>query len=963
MADTLPQDQDDERPQRIIGAASTPKIVFESKDDGRLSRSNDDYSKIMNYKWNASYSKKENLLLLMEIGFKVIPTSPNSKKIKYGYKNKVDTFIDPDDISADDNFSICLGRYDEGPLKGYHLIDLDLETKALQILARFYFNNFKISTPTFGRISAPCNHYLFLIKDEDSAVFRNKKYFDLQVKEDTAKSQFGEIVLELKAHAHVLAPKSWHPSDGTREQLFWMSNNTEFTTLSWKEIIKHMGQLMTAYRLSEFFVEGNRDNLTFSTTSWLLKEGVSIEVITNIFQTIFDYHGTTIQDRSQLISTISRIYTNYQNSSIIEKKAFGGMKGFIDSIGSTVKESTYTAAVAQMIKSELFDEDTISYDDTADLKVNEINESFLLDGPGTIKRYKYLYNNKIGSRGKIIGMEFLQLTQVGFSNLVNVGSYKCPVKDNTGAVRYVPLSSYWLQSPKAKKVDEIIFDSDKPCGFFEDISITTGKIVKSLNTWFGWPNVPIEGKENSWPTIEDFLKNIICDGIQERYKWLLDLLAFKIQNPSKLSEICLILHGEQFIGKSFFTDVFCTKLFGKHNSNVTAVTEDLISRFNGNIAGKLLVVFPEIVASSFKERRKISESMKNFATNTTIAKEEKGVDKIEIKNAVQILITTNNWRNVPIGDDKRRYCIITLSTREKNNALYFAKVNDALNHEEMNHFMHYLTFQHNVCGEDPHEEITNEFLSDLYEEAVENNDYSIITKLFEERDRRALTQLAYINSTKPITEELEEMQASNLNRTYDDIMSNNLAVCIENFLMYGYVNANKYHPDINERVFITAADLRAQFFEHMPKLDKETIKDSISRQLRKLMTSFFAVYEDGKQYNIFRTEINAMLSYMDKGVSANRSIRPKSVSGVSYNKSRDSLDDGNLYLSVTRKGLFDLLHREHFTDYKLERLDSIFDEGMTSDDGDSLPTLDEVGKHIHGEERWLELKVKGNNPF
>lgn len=981
-------DNDDNRKHKITRI--NPHRAIEGSKT-RLTRTNETFSVLSQYPWNSTTSRQQELENLINIGFDILPTVTKSKRLKNG--TKIGTIYTPSQFEPFDNVSVRLGKYDDNGRQtaNCYLVDLDLETPLAQSVAFFYFKNFNVDTPTFGRISTHRNHYLFLVPvganpNASDLHIKTKQFYS--VNHDSGESRKPpELMFELKPTGHVLVPKSWHPSDGTPEQILWMSDTTEFLKISWAQILEHLGKISTICRLVEFFTEGNRNNLVFSLSSWFAKERTPFEVTHKIFSTLFDVVGTLNQDRIGFVGTISTVYAQYEVANADQRTKFGGMSGFVDKISTNSESITRIKEIAEKIRFEMFQIKAVSQVDAGDIDVNRVNQEYFLDKVGELHRYKYIKRyDRLSNSSIVQGIEITPVKHSSFGSLLNIDSknyYVLPqsIEDKP---KKMLLAGYWLQHRDSLRIDDIIFDPRMPPGFI-DVP-RSDKIVKYLNKWFGWavpasmpPNADTSGfeclPEKIFPHIHDYLFRIISDGDKDKYKWLLDLLAFKLQNPSQLSEICLILYGAQHTGKSYFTDKFMVTIFGEQYSKTTGTVSELIGRFNEDYADKMMVVFHEVKAMSMRDRHLSSEILKNFITNRKISIEGKGVNRVDKNNYVQIFMTTNSYRNVPIGNDRRRYCVFKVGTGEKGNNRYFENLSEHLDGMEIRHFMYYILYLHKVNNEETYEEISPDSLRDYILEGHSHDPSERIESHFASLRQRSVKQLQHIQDTMPVSEELQSMQQDEVNVSSAEKLDATIQQCIENALIFGYFNRNKYHPDKDESINFTAADIREQFYEtRYGESAKENITGKeVSRCIRATINKMFARHDKtSREANIFRTETNKEYGIPETVFRVRRANMVNKSFDQEYNKKYRCLFDGSTFITTSRNQLYKMLNRDSILFDQLDKVDSVFNNGGVEytaeeieelDDMEKLilaktPSLREIGEYLYGENRWLEITAK-----
>jgi hypothetical protein len=259
---------------------------------------------------------------------------------------------------------------------------------------------------------------------------------------------------------------------------------------------------------------------------------------------------------------------------------------------------------------------------------------------------------------------------------------------------FVDAFDKWKESPDIKRYTDTVFD-DKWDGDVSPIGF------RKYNQWKGWRVKP--DKSKSCDLFYDLLYRIICNENDNEYNYLLNWFAHIIQNPTEklYHQSCIALKGTKGVGKG--TVAKCIKeLFHPDNFLETAKREDLFSRFNGSLLGKVFVFGDEVDWPGDK----VSDGIfKDLITNDNLRLEKKYQDTIDTKNACRFMLSTNNDWVVPITDDERRYVIFEVSNAERKNIPYFISV--------------YNQFKNGGAAK---------FLADMMERDIEDVDWTIQPK-------------------------------------------------------------------------------------------------------------------------------------------------------------------------------------------------------------------------------------------
>lgn len=150
-------------------------------------------------------------------------------------------------------------------------------------------------------------------------------------------------------------------------------------------------------------------------------------------------------------------------------------------------------------------------------------------------------------------------------------------------------------------------------------------------------------------------------------EFILDWFANMFQFPSSQS-LLIVLQGEEGCGKSVILD-FMAHIMGKNLSiEIQDVKENLFGRFNGHLAGKVLLNINE---TDRREMLPFIEKLKTLITSPTVTIEEKGQKKYVEDNHFHLCMTINPLNPLPIKEGSRRFFYSRASDLYIGNTDYF----------------------------------------------------------------------------------------------------------------------------------------------------------------------------------------------------------------------------------------------------------------------------------------------------
>lgn len=213
---------------------------------------------------------------------------------------------------------------------------------------------------------------------------------------------------------------------------------------------------------------------------------------------------------------------------------------------------------------------------------------------------------------------------------------------------------FWLQSEKRREVHEeqIVFDPACKCG------------PECINLFGGFEMVPIKG---IYAPIVDLLEHL-CDGDIEIRDWILDWIAYPLQNPGAKMPTSVIMHGDEGSGKNLFWEIVLA-IYGEYGSVVGQ--DQLESKFNDYLSRKLLILGDEVL--SRQEMRHLKGKLKAMITGKTLQIETKMMPLRQEVNHVNLVFLSNELQPNALDASDRRHLVVWTPIK-KDRAYYQAVV-------------------------------------------------------------------------------------------------------------------------------------------------------------------------------------------------------------------------------------------------------------------------------------------------
>lgn len=290
---------------------------------------------------------------------------------------------------------------------------------------------------------------------------------------------------------------------------------------------------------------------------------------------------------------------------------------------------------------------------------------------------------KIGGKVRIVGWE---LRDAGGGRQVKVVAFSSPgdmktlfanrfvpvrSKDENGETitKRKPLFTYWMEH------------ADRPTAIGFTIDPQGERFVDGrLNLWQGYGVEPVPGE---WPLLRQHILDVICSGNEEHADYLLRYIAFALQNPTRQSEIIVILRGKQGTGKGTLVLLLCD-IFGAHGLQVSD-RRHLVGNFNAHLMQLCFLFADEAVWAGDKQAE---GTLKRMATEPSLVFEPKGLDAVTGPNMLTVMMASNEDWVAPVAEDDRRYVVFDVSDARQRDNVYFGRLRKELDNGGREAFLH-----------------------------------------------------------------------------------------------------------------------------------------------------------------------------------------------------------------------------------------------------------------------------------
>lgn len=224
--------------------------------------------------------------------------------------------------------------------------------------------------------------------------------------------------------------------------------------------------------------------------------------------------------------------------------------------------------------------------------------------------------------------------------------------------KLVSRADLWLKSAHRRQYKGIIFDPDRQHEGW-------------LNLWRGWSIEPVPG---DWSLLRELIRDVLTDGDDASFEYVLNWMAFMFQHPGEVAEVAIAFRGAKGTGKGTLGRALA-KLAGASGLHISSPGH-LVGRFNSHLQNCVCLFADEAFWAGDKAGEAV---LKQLVTEPTLTYEGKGRDAVMGKNHVHIVMASNNDWVVPAGmDGERRFAVFNVSERRRGDREFFPALNRQL---------------------------------------------------------------------------------------------------------------------------------------------------------------------------------------------------------------------------------------------------------------------------------------------
>ena len=211
------------------------------------------------------------------------------------------------------------------------------------------------------------------------------------------------------------------------------------------------------------------------------------------------------------------------------------------------------------------------------------------------------------------------------------------IREAVGRTRY----KWWQESEHRRMAQDVVFDPTETCS------------PLMLNLFDGFPLQPNKAGANGCALIRNHL-SLLCGRRLEEYDFLVNWIAYPLQNPGAKMATAVVMFGAEGPGKSLLWEEVVKRIYGDYGTTIGQA--QLESQFTGWQSRKLFALAEEVV--SREEMRHYKGVLKHLITGNTLQINEKNMPVREESNHLNMVFLSNSTLPMALDDGDRRYLVL-----------------------------------------------------------------------------------------------------------------------------------------------------------------------------------------------------------------------------------------------------------------------------------------------------------------
>lgn len=211
------------------------------------------------------------------------------------------------------------------------------------------------------------------------------------------------------------------------------------------------------------------------------------------------------------------------------------------------------------------------------------------------------------------------------------------IREAVGRTSY----KWWQESEHRRMAQDVVFDPTETCN----------PMMLNLFDGFHAERDP-RGKEGCDLILKHL--GLLCNHRADEYRFLLQWIAYPLQNPGAKMATAVVMFGAEGPGKSLLWERVVREIYGTYGTTIGQA--QLESQFTGWQSRKLFALAEEVV--SREEMRHYKGVLKHLVTGETLQINEKNMPVREERNHLNFVFLSNSTVPLALDEGDRRYLVL-----------------------------------------------------------------------------------------------------------------------------------------------------------------------------------------------------------------------------------------------------------------------------------------------------------------
>lgn len=196
----------------------------------------------------------------------------------------------------------------------------------------------------------------------------------------------------------------------------------------------------------------------------------------------------------------------------------------------------------------------------------------------------------------------------------------------------------------------------------------------TLNFWVGHVPNPAPG---NWRILRDYLLDVVSDGNQDVYEYLVKYMAHMVQRPEEKPGVMIVLLGGQGTGKGVYFTLL--RAIWPRSTLQVAKIDQVVGKFTSALERSYIICMDEAL---FAGDRQAIDNLKSIVTESHLHIEQKYQPSRTIDSIHRLFAASNHDHFAHVEQDDRRFVFLRVSDIHQQDTRYFSGVAAAISNPD-----------------------------------------------------------------------------------------------------------------------------------------------------------------------------------------------------------------------------------------------------------------------------------------